>query len=172
MKREIKSAILSITVGLLIGAMLKFFVLDIVHVRGSSMEPTFTEGDAALVNKLAYGIVRPFGDSLICIWREPEAGDIVIYMHEGNLVIKRCVAVQASPLDFSCDKGYTLRVNGQTFPLSEAQYSNMALASRVPDGMILAVGDNPAASIDSRDYGFIPVRNVLARAVPPRKASR
>lgn len=172
MKREIKSALLSIAVGMLIGAVLKFFILDIVHVSGSSMEPTFTEGDAALVNKLAYGIVRPFGDTLLCSWQEPETGDIVIYMHEGNLVIKRCVAVPASLLDFSCDKGYTLCVNGQTFPLSEAQYHNMALASRVPDGMILAVGDNPAASIDSRDYGFIPVRNVLARAVPPKKASK
>ncbi len=172
MKAEIKSILLSLAAGLALGILLKFFILDIVHIRGSSMEPTFRDGDAVLVNKLSYGLVRPFGDSTLCRWGHPEAGDIVIYMHEGNLVIKRCVATASSPLDYSYDTGYTLAVNGQRFSLSETQYRNMAPASRVPDGMILAVGDNPAASIDSRDYGFIPIQNVLARAVPPKKAGR
>ena len=162
----------SLVLGICLGVLLKLFVLDIVHIRGSSMEPTFRDGDAVLINKLAYGLVKPFGDSVLCSWQEPEAGDIVIYLHEGKLVIKRCIAVAAAPLDYSYNIGYTLAVNGQRFPLSEAKYENMALAGRVPDGMILAVGDNPDASIDSRDYGFIPLYNVLARAVPPKQAGQ
>ncbi len=63
-------------------------------------------------------------------------------------------------------------MNGQQIPLTEAQYENLSLANRVPEGMILAVGDNPAASIDSRDYGFISVKNVLARAVQLKKAGK
>lgn len=172
MKIEMRSVLKSLLLGSCIGIFLKFFVLDIVHIRGSSMEPTFKDGDAVLINKLSYGLVQPFGSSRLCSWNKPEAGDIVIYMHEGKLVIKRCVAVAAAPLDYSYNIGYTLAVNGQRFPLSEAQYENMALACQVPDGMILAVGDNPDASIDSRDYGFIPLNNVLARAVCAKKVSR
>ena len=68
MKAEIKSILLSLAAGLALGILLKFFILDIVHIRGSSMEPTFRDGDAVLVNKLSYGLVRPFGDSTLCRW--------------------------------------------------------------------------------------------------------
>ena len=172
MKIEARPVLKSIVLGVCIGVILKLFVLDIVHISGSSMEPTFRDGDAALVNKLSYGLVKPFGSVVLCRWNAPKAGDVVLFMHEGRLVIKRCVACAATPLDYSCDKGYTLRVNGHDFPLSEAQYENMAFAAQVPDGMILAVGDNPAASIDSRDYGFIPLYNVLARVTAAKKGGR
>ncbi len=172
MKMEIKSVLKSLALGISIGVLLKFFVLDIVHISGSSMEPTFKEGDSVLINKLSYGLVKPFGSIILFSWNAPKAGDIVLYMHEGKLVIKRCIATASSPLDYSYDTGYTLSVNGQIYSLSEAQYENMALARRVPDGMIFAVGDNPAASIDSRDYGFIPLYNVLARVIPSKKDER
>ena len=172
MKIITKAVLQSLLAGILLGLVLKFFIVDIVHIRGSSMEPTFKEGSAVLVNKLSYGLVQPFGNRTILRWAEPEAGDIVIFMHEGNLVIKRCVATAGSPLEYYYDNGYNLAVNGQIFPLSELQYGNMAAAGQIPDGMILAVGDNPAASIDSRDYGFIPVYNVLAKAMAPKKAGR
>ncbi len=172
MKMEMKPVLKSLVLGIALGLLLKFFVLDIVHISGSSMEPTFKEGDAVLVNKLAYGLVKPFGSVILFHWNEPKSGDIVLYMHEGKLVIKRCVATASFPLDYSYDTGYTLCVNGQFFPLSEAQYKNMALVNQVPDGMIFAVGDNPDASIDSRDYGFIPLYNVLARVIPSQKEER
>ncbi len=167
-----RSVIKSLVLGICIGIFLKLFVIDIVHVSGTSMEPTFKDGDAVFINKLSYGLVKPFGSNILCSWNKPEVGDIVVYMHEGRLVIKRCVAIFPSPLDYSYDTGYTLSVNGQFFPLSEAQYEKMALASQVPNGMIFAVGDNPSASIDSRDYGFIPLYNVLARAIRLKKANR
>ena len=172
MNHKTRSAIASLVLGLGIGIFIKLFVLDIVHISGSSMEPTFKEGDAVLVNKLAYGLVKPFGSVTLCRWNAPQAGDVILFMHEGRLVIKRCVATAAEPLDYSCDTGYTLAVNGQQIPLSEAQYKNMALTGKVPDGMIFAVGDNPDASIDSRDYGFIPLSNILARAVGAQKGRR
>mgnify|MGYP002622671740 CR=1 FL=1 len=164
MNHKTRSAIASLVLGLGIGIFIKLFVLDIVHISGSSMEPTFKEGDD--------GLVKPFGSVTLCRWNAPQAGDVILFMHEGRLVIKRCVATAAEPLDYSCDTGYTLAVNGQQIPLSEAQYKNMALTGQVPDGMIFAVGDNPDASIDSRDYGFIPLSNILARAVGAQKGRR
>ena len=34
---------------------------------------------------------------------------------------------------------------------------------RVPEGRILAVGDNYRESIDSRDYGFVSTANILEK---------
>ena len=41
--------------------LVKLFIIDIVHISGSSMEPTIQNGKAVVVNKLAYGLVKPFG---------------------------------------------------------------------------------------------------------------
>ncbi len=129
------------------------------------MEPTYRHGDAVAVSKLAYGLVIPFGASVFFSWKKPENGDIVIFMHDGKLVIKRCAGTEGFPLDYSIDNGYTLTVNGQSFPLSEEQYENMRTIDSVPAGMILAIGDNSVSSIDSRNYGFIPVKNILGKAI-------
>ncbi len=129
------------------------------------MEPTLNDGCTVFANKTAYGLVRPFSPRLIFCWASPKADDVVIYMHENNLVIKRCAATAGSLLDYSRDNGYTLSVNGHSYPLSEEQFNKMCDIDKVPDGTILALGDNPDFSIDSRDYGFIPVYNVLGKAL-------
>ena len=160
-----KSLLLCVSAGLFAGTICKFFIIDILHISGSSMEPSLADGDAVVVCKLSYGLVKPFSDSLFFSWAEPQENDVVIYLHDNRLVIKRCVAVGNTPLDYSCDKGYTLIVNGHTYPLSEEQFSSFNYIATVPDGTILAIGDNQASSIDSRAYGFIPVYNILGKAL-------
>ena len=147
------------------GIAIKLFVADILHISGSSMEPGIRDGSVVLVNKLAYGIVQPFGSRLLCSWAEPSAGDVVIYLYDNKIIIKRCAAIGGAPLDYSADKGYTLLVNNTSYPLSAEQYYAMRTIHSVPEGTILAIGDNAAVSVDSRNYGFIPVGNVLGKAV-------
>lgn len=147
------------------GTLVKLFIMDIVHINGTSMEPTVHNGHAVIVNKLAYGIVKPFGSTLLCTWNSPKTGEIIIYMHENRLVIKRCAATSLCPLEYSSDKGYTLRVNTVDYPLTEEQFVTMQAFKTVPENMILAIGDNYTESIDSRTYGFIPVHNVLGKAL-------
>lgn len=159
------SFLLCIFTGIILGMLVKLFIIDIVHISGSSMEPTIQNGKAVVVNKLAYGLVKPFGSTLMCAWNTPKCGDIVIYMHDNRLVIKRCTATSLCPLEYSSDKGYTLRVNNVDYPLTEEQFESMKTFSKVPEKMILAIGDNYTDSIDSRSYGFIPVYNILGKAL-------
>ena len=49
--------------------------------------------------------------------------------------------------------------------LSESQYQRIKYSSYVPEGMILAIGDNYSESIDSRDYGFVSTKNILAKVM-------
>ena len=74
-----KKYVFFIFLGVLIGIFLKVFIFDISLVSGTSMEPTIRDGDKVFINKLAYGIVTPFGDNLLCSWKEPQKGDIVLY---------------------------------------------------------------------------------------------
>ncbi|MBP5695286.1 MAG: signal peptidase I [Treponema sp.] len=152
-----------ILAGLVLGLILKFFVIDILHVSGASMEPTINSGDLVPVNKLCYGLVKPFGDSLLFKWGKVKQGDVIIYMYDNNLVVKRCAAAENTPLEYSSDSGYNLIVGDKQYPLSPAQFSVMQDIKAVPQGMVLAIGDNAEVSIDSRNYGFVSEENVLGR---------
>ena len=92
--------------------------------------------------------------------------DIIIYLYNNNIVVKRCVAVENTPLDYLTNSGYILIVNSdKKIPLTREQYYNMHNCSEVPSGYILAIGDNFENSFDSRNYGFIPVSNVLGKVI-------
>ncbi|MBO5235629.1 MAG: signal peptidase I [Spirochaetaceae bacterium] len=157
--------IMFLVLGLIVGILLKLFVFDILVVEGTSMEPAITEGNKICAFKLAYGIVKPFGDELLIQWAEPKVGDIILYFYNNRAVIKRCVAVAGMSLDFSDDSEYTLFVGENKISLSESQYQRIKYSSYVPEGMILAIGDNYSESIDSRDYGFVSTKNILAKVM-------
>jgi signal peptidase I len=147
--------------GLLAGIILKLFVIDVLHVSGTSMNPTLKDGSIVIVNKLAYGITSPKTRKLIMQWAAPEPDDIVIYLYNNKIVVKRCIAVSATPLDYSTDPVYTLRVRNKRIPLSESQYYRLKNCSKVPDGYILAIGDNYSLSVDSRTYGFVSIKSIF-----------
>lgn len=154
-----------IVIGVLSGFFLKFFVIDVLHIYGTSMEPAFTNEDKILVNKLAYGLNVPFGDKICIKWASPKPGDVIIYMYDNKIVIKRCVATGGTALEYSYSSGYNLIIGDKNIPLTELQYHRMKESLCVPQGMILAVGDNYSESIDSRTYGFVPEENILGKVI-------
>ena len=141
------------------------FFFDFMRVSGTSMEPAIHDKGHVIINKITYGLVRPFGEDLLLQWNTPKVGDIVAYFHNNKLVIKRCVGCQGDSIDFYTDLGYSLSVNGRKIPLTETQYQRLKHNKTVPEDMILAVGDNYEVSVDSRDYGFIFVDNIIGRVV-------
>jgi signal peptidase I len=74
----------------------------------------------------------------------PKKGDIVIFVYpddRSKLFIKR---VEALP--------------GNTIPSADGTLQ------KVPHGSIAVIGDNPKSSFDSRHFGFVPLRDVIAKA--------
>ena len=154
---------LTLLTGICIGIIIKFFFLDILEVQGKSMEPTLSDGQKIFVNKLAYGITVPFGSSRLFSWNSPQENDIVVFLYKNRLVVKRCVAIENTILEYSTESGYTLTANKKEYPLTELQYNLLKETTSVPEGTILAIGDNYSNSIDSRTYGFVPQENILGR---------
>ena len=152
-------------IGLLIGIFLKLFVFDIRKIEGVSMLPTLKTGSFIIENKLAYGLIKPFSSTFFVQWKEPKIDDIVLYVQNGHIVVKRCVATANQSIEIFKDSGYILKVNDKKIPLTSEQFNKLKNTKQVPQGMILAIGDNYAESIDSREYGFVSTTNVLSKAV-------
>lgn len=150
---------------LVIAFLIKLFVLDIVLVSGTSMSPNIKDGQTIFINKLAYGIVRPFSSSFLVQWKTPKENDVVIYLYNDKMVVKRCVATEFTPLVFSQNSEYNIEVNEKIIPLKEEQYQRIKNSFFVPEGMILAIGDNYTESVDSRNYGFVSVKNVIGKVL-------
>jgi signal peptidase I len=163
-KTHLHPAVWIIT-GVILGILLKLFVIDVLRVSGTSMETAIPDGSTVYVNKLAYGLVKPGNREFFTQWAQPREGDVVIFLHDNKIVVKRCAAEGGTYLDYLDDSGYYLLVGDRKITLTEQQYRQMKSSSSVPDGYILALGDNLDASIDSRSYGFVSVKNVVGRVI-------
>ncbi|MGV9249082.1 S26 family signal peptidase [Streptomyces sp. NPDC003710] len=130
--------------------------LTAVTVRGRSMEPGYTDGDRVLVSRtgrLVPGRVVvlergcPDGG-----WRLPPLppGASPQAVRGRHWIIKRIAALPGDP------------VSRTTVPALAA-----APESRVPPGRLVLLGDNPGASIDSRQVGYFPLDRILGAVMCP-----
>jgi signal peptidase I len=143
------------TVGL---AVILFLVINAlsarVRVDGFSMLPTLHDGEFVLVNKLAYHI------------GSPTRGDIIVFQSttEKDLdLIKRVIGL---PGDHIVIGSGEVSVNGQT--LTEpyiAAAPNYPGEWNVPNGYLFVLGDNRNDSSDSHVWGFLPIQNVIGKAL-------
>ncbi len=138
MKRRASWAPLGpIVAAVLVAAVLKFFVVDLALVDGPSMKPTFSEGEAVVVLRMAYGIRLPQGlGGYLLRWADPEPGDVVVAENPDTKVpvIKRVAWTRpGAPRDGGLE--------------------------------VWLLGDNPPDSLDSRSYGAVPVEKVAGRVL-------
>ncbi|MBR2106924.1 MAG: signal peptidase I [Treponema sp.] len=151
--------------GLLIGLFLKLFVFDFLKISGKSMEPTLSSGNHIVINKAAYGIQNPFTKEYFFTWKSPKKNDVVTFLNDNKIVVKRCVLTEGDSLEILVDSGYHIIINNQKVPLSEFQYLQFAGTKTVPSGYIFVLGDNFLYSVDSRDYGFVSTKSIKGKAI-------
>ena len=155
---------------------LKTFVFEIKTVRGNSMENTLKEGNTVFILKAAYGIKLPLKNRYLVRWAFPAVNDIIVYRKGGHFAVKRCIGISEMPIDFSFNSlynghaDYKMTVGERTDNLSAVQFRNLggtaeALERKVPADTVLAVGDNPYVSYDSRDYGFVCADSIYGKVI-------
>jgi signal peptidase I len=98
-------------------------------------------------------------------WKSPKKNDIVTFLNQNKIVVKRCVLTEGDSLEILVDSGYHIIINNQKVPLSEFQYLQFAGTKTVPSGYIFVLGDNFLYSVDSRDYGFVSTKSIKGKAV-------
>lgn len=142
----------------LIWAVLLFVLINLVSARvrvdGASMLPTLTNGELVIVNKLAYRL------------GEPSRGDIIVFhfpVDPSQEFIKRVIGLPDDRV--SIHKGAIL-INGQRL---EEPYlpvtTNYDGDWTVGDDQLFVLGDNRNNSLDSHNWGTVPMDYVIGKAL-------
>lgn len=146
----------------------RIFVGEASVVPTASMEGTILVGDHLFMDKLLYGPEIP-----LVHWRLPalktvHRGDIIVFRYPkdpSETFLKRVTATGGDRLEI---REGVLYVNSQ--PVQEPYAVHHAPVHSpeeswgptvVPEGKLFVMGDNRDNSSDSRDWGFVPVSNVI-----------
>lgn len=128
------------------------YVFLITQVSGNDMFPAVKDGDLVIGFRLQ---------------QEYAKGDVVAYKVNGKTHFGR-IAARATDVVTLDDSG-TLLVNG-TAQSGEILYPTYAKEGleypyRVPEGHVFLLGDYRTQTEDSRDFGPIPMENVLGKVI-------
>ncbi|HEX6871523.1 MAG TPA: signal peptidase I, partial [Micromonosporaceae bacterium] len=124
----------------------------IALIDGPSMTPTLHHGDRVLVRRIRPSALR--------------RGDLVMVSLAGisaarggerhRFVVKRVAALPGDPVPTAA------------LPRSsDAPWFRRYRDGVVPPGMLVVLGDNPDFSVDSRDFGYLPVERLFGVVVRP-----
>jgi signal peptidase I len=147
---------------------MRIFVGEASVVPTASMEGTILVGDHLFMDKLLYGPEIP-----LVHWRLPalktiHRGDIIVFRYPKDVTetfLKRVTAIGGDSLEI---KNGVLYVNSK--PVQEPYAVHHAPVHSpeeswgptvVPEGKLFVMGDNRDNSSDSRDWGFVPMNNVI-----------
>jgi signal peptidase I len=136
--------------------------LTLTVVRGHSMEPTLRPGTVSLLDRSYYrfhGLSR---------------GDTVVLRLRGETLIKRVYALPGERLTllrYDDDTGNELLTPPEAAHLRRLQAAGFlshgqVISLTVPPDHCFVLGDNGPVSVDSRDWGPVPVSAILGRAIP------
>jgi signal peptidase I len=138
---------------------LRLWGITLFRQPSRSMEPTIPEGSIFLVSAWGY-------------WHSgPKVGEVVVFRYPLDRSIeyvKRIIAVGGSEVQIA--DGVVV-VDGREIAepyLNHRQftddYSRTFAKTKVPVGAYFVLGDNRSNSADSREWGFLPRTDVIARA--------
>lgn len=147
---------------------MRIFVGEASVVPTASMEGTILVGDHLFMDKLLYGPEIPLVHWRLPVIKTIHRGDIIVFRYPkdpSETFLKRVAAVGGDSLEI---RNGVLYVN--LLPVSEPYAVHNTLVhspheswgpTLVPEGRLFVMGDNRDNSSDSRDWGFVPVDNVI-----------
>ena len=103
-KHAIREWVESIVIAVILALFIRAFFIQAFKIPSGSMRPTLQEGDKIMVNKLLFGPKVPFTDYRFPGLREPERGDIIVFVYPEDTkkdFIKRLVAVGGETIEIS-----------------------------------------------------------------------
>jgi len=135
------------------------FIISNTKIPTQSMMPAINPGDHLIVSRLPY------------YYRDPVQGEIVVFKHHKDHLIKRVIAVPGDEIDIRDNKVY---INGELFDeeayLAESVKTYLYAGSKIdfpyiiPENYYFVMGDNRLNSKDSRVFGAISRSSIIAKA--------
>jgi len=147
-----------IVLAIIIVIPIRMFIAQPFIVSGSSMYPTFNNGDYLIVDELSYRL------------SEVERNDVVIFRYPedpSKFFIKRIIGL---PNETVSIQGSTITITnqeGQTTlnePFIQNQMTNGGTLHELKSDEYFVMGDNRNASSDSRIWGAVPRDLIIGQA--------
>lgn len=149
-----------------------FFLFKPFQVKGESMFPNFHDNEYLITNLIGLR------------FNEPKLGDVIVFKAPTDPekdFIKRVIGVPGDTVSLQDGKVY---LNNNLLDESKYLKSSVITAGgsflsdgesvTVPQGQFFVLGDNRCCSSDSREWGFVPRKNVIGDSIfiywPPSSA--
>lgn len=157
-----------IIIALAIVVPIRIFIAQPFIVSGSSMDPTFEDGQYLIIDEISYRL------------NEPQRDDVVVFRYPNDtqkFFIKRIIGLPNEVVDI---KGNTITITNKDYPdglkLDQSYIENNTNSNthfELKDGEYFVMGDNRSASSDSRYWGAVPkkllIGKVFLRLLPINK---
>lgn len=174
-KSQVREWAESIVIAVILALIIRTFVVQAFKIPSGSMIPTFEIGDRIFVSKFIYGARIPFTDMRLPAVRQPQRGDIVVFLSPEpprKDYVKRLIATEGERVAIK-DGG--LYINGALaenpsslrsfYYYNKGEYGKEGEEITVPKDSYFVLGDNSNNSRDSRYWGFVPKRDMIGKAV-------
>jgi len=184
LKQQAKEWGQSFLIAIAIAVFLRTFFFQIYKIPTTSMVDTLKPGDKIFVTKLAYGPRIPFTDLRIKGMRNPERGDVFVFIppHDRKKAyIKRLIGL---PGEKVLIKDGNIFINGKLvtdpriaghYYYNQGEFASENKELVIPENKYFALGDNSMSSLDSRFWGFVDEKDIYGKAVfiwwPPSRVT-
>jgi signal peptidase I len=176
-KSKLQEYIEAIILAILIAFFIRTFVIQAYKIPSGSMKPTLLIGDHILVSKFNYGVKLPLIRSTLIPVGTPKRGDIVVFIYPEDRskdFIKRLIGLPGDTIQIRDKKillnglpwndAHGVYVDSMVIPGSVQPRDNFGPVT-VPESTLFVMGDNRDESYDSRFWGFVPMKDVLGKAL-------
>lgn len=190
--KEILEWIYCIIIAIVLALIVRYYIGTPTVVQMESMDPTFKQGDRLILNRLAITLHQEIKRGEVITFEAPSVSDksaaeidqnnpVAIYKYEPKGLfkkftyyvldinkksyIKRVIGLPGEHIQIENGSVY---INGQ---LQNEEYLQEGVTTKsqvftdftVPEGYLFVMGDNRPGSMDSRNFGCIPISKVESK---------
>jgi len=139
---------------------IRYFLIQPFFVQGASMEPNYQDGEYLIIDEVSYRL------------GEPLRGEVVVFKYPQNpseFFIKRIIGLPGETIKIDDIKIIIEnKANPEGFVLDESSYLKNVPpmgqeTTTLKENEFFVLGDNRAASFDSRRWGPLPRNNIVGR---------
>ncbi|AJA90092.1 signal peptidase [Borreliella chilensis] len=151
-----------LTASILLITLIKLF-LSFYIVKGESMLPIILEKYWVVSYKFAYGLRLENQQKYLFLWKNPQKNEMVLIKDPitNKIAIKKIFAIPGE--EFKQIEKNEIYIHHLNFKIDENILKNNT--KKIPDNHYLVIGENKQTSLDSRDYGFIKIDNILGKII-------